>query len=283
MKKILTEERGRTLRPTPCCVALFAALVLTASVVRAGAKPTTIAALPFRDSSPGGKYAPLADGKGDLLAAFLAKSDRLVVVERAALDKVLKEQRLSLTGLVDPKTKAKVGRLLGAKYILSGGLTVVGGKLHINAHLFEVKTTRVALSAKAEGKVNDLFTPARQLAGKLARVIDVKLPEIKESDIDKSPVANLHFMRGLGYYYGKMPDHAIAEFMKALALKRDHARARYWNGRCYFDGKEYEHALIEFERFLKDFPKHDLAGNVRKMRDTCSVELKKGPTAKPAK
>ena len=176
MKKILTEERGRTLRPTPCCVAVFAALVLTASVVRAGAKPTTIAALPFRDSSPGGKYAPLADGMGDLLAAFLAKSDRLVVVERAALDKILKEQRLGLTGLVDPKTKAKVGRLLGAKYIRSGGLTVVDGKLHINAHLFEVETTQVALKAVGrDGKVvatdrqtSVMVDLVEQIAGKAA-------------------------------------------------------------------------------------------------------------------
>jgi len=255
-------------RVVAACVWLFGAYPVQGAE-KGSAPTTTVAALPFTDSSPGGKYGPLADGMGDLLAAFLAKSDRLAVVERAALDKVLKEQRLGLTGLVDPKTKAKIGHLLKAKYILSGGMTVHNGKLLINAHLFEVETTRVALSAKAEGKVDDLFVPAAKLAAELANVLNVKLPEVKPSDIDKAPFANLHFMRGLGYYYGKMPDHAIAEFMKALALKRDHARARYWNARCYFDGGEYEHAKIELERFLKRFPKDPRAGDVEKLLAKC--------------
>ena len=268
---------------TTSAACLYLLLALAACGAGPAAKPTTIAALPFTDSSPAKEYGPLADGMGDLLGAFLSKARGVVVVERAALDKVLKEQRLGLTGLVDLKTKVKIGRLLGAKYILSGGLTVHNGKLLINAHLFEVETTRVALSEKAEGKVDDLFGPATQLARGLAKVLDVKLPEVKPSDIDKSPVANLHFMRGLGYYYGKMPDHAIAEFMKTLAVDPKHDRARYWNAVTYFDLKEYDHAEIELERFLRDFPKHDLADNVRKMRSTCAFELKKGPPVRPTK
>jgi tetratricopeptide (TPR) repeat protein len=176
---------------------------------------------------------------------------------------------------VEDEAKARVGHLLGAKYILTGGVTVFEEKLRINAHLFEVETTRVARSEEAEGKIEDLLKPVSELAGKLGKDLDLKLPELKESEIDKSPEANLCFMRGLGYYYGSMPDHAIAEFMKALALKPDHARARYWNGVCYFDDKEYEHAKIEFDRFLKEFPKHEFAPRVKEMLEVCTTEIQK--------
>ena len=239
----------------------------------------TIAALPFTDSSPEAKYAPLAEAMGDMLVSLLSEAEGVVFVERVALDKVLKEQELSLAGLVEDKTRAKVGRLLGAKYILTGGVTVLDEKLRINAHLFEVETTRVARSEEAEGKVEELLKPVSELAQKLGEDLNLKLPELKESEIDKSPEANLCFMRGLGYYYGNMPDHAIAEFMKALAIKPDHVRARYWNGVCYFDDKEYEHAKIEFDRFLKEFPDHQFAPSVKEMIELCSTEIQKPESA----
>jgi len=238
-----------------------------------------VAALPFRDSSPEEKYAPLAEAMGDMLVSFLSRAEGLVFVERASLDKVLKEQELSLTGLIEEETKAKVGRLLAAQYILSGGVTVLDGKLRINAHLFEVETTRVARSEEAEGEVDDLMKPVSALAQKLGKDLNLELPELDESEIDKWPEANLHFMRGLGYYYGKMSDHAIAEFMKALALKPDHARARYWNGVCYFDDKEYDHAKIEFDRFLEEFPQDEVAPKVKEMLATCAMEIQKPTSA----
>ena len=49
------------------------------------------------------------------------------VVERDQLDKVMSEQRLSLTGIIDESTAAKVGMLLGAKYII---ISKVTGKVY---------------------------------------------------------------------------------------------------------------------------------------------------------
>ncbi len=133
-----------------------------------------------------------------------------------------------------------------------------------------------------EGKVEELLKPVSELAGRLARDLNLELPEIKESEIDRSPEANLYFMRGLGYYYGNMPDHAIAEFMKALALKPDHARARYWNSVCYFDDTEYEHAKIELDRFLKKFPKHEFAPKIEEMLEICASEIQERESARDA-
>ena len=241
-----------------------------------------IAVLPFEHSSKDARYEPLAESMGEMIAAQLAELEELAFVERTELDRVLKEQELTLSGLPEPETKAQVGRLLGARYLLTGGVTVVDKKLKVNAHLFEVETTRVARSESAEGQVEKLLLVVHTVAQKLAKDLDLELPEIKEKEIDKSPVANLHFMRGLGYYYANMPDHAIAEFMKTLALQPDMARARYWNGVCYFDGKEYEHAKIEFDRFLKAFPKHELAPRAKEMLDVCASEIEKAGSADEA-
>jgi curli biogenesis system outer membrane secretion channel CsgG len=44
------------------------------------------------------------------------------IVERDKLALVLKEQGLAATGAIDPATAAKVGRILGVKYIIMGGI-----------------------------------------------------------------------------------------------------------------------------------------------------------------
>lgn len=49
-------------------------------------------------------------------------SDKFSVVERDKLDLIMKEQGLGASGALDPQTAAKVGKVLGVKYILVGGI-----------------------------------------------------------------------------------------------------------------------------------------------------------------
>jgi curli biogenesis system outer membrane secretion channel CsgG len=49
-------------------------------------------------------------------------ANKFSVVERDKLNLVLKEQGLAQTGAVDPATAAKVGKILGVKYIILGGI-----------------------------------------------------------------------------------------------------------------------------------------------------------------
>jgi curli biogenesis system outer membrane secretion channel CsgG len=49
-------------------------------------------------------------------------SSKFSVVERDKLALVLKEQGLATSGAVDPATAAKVGKMLGVKYIILGGI-----------------------------------------------------------------------------------------------------------------------------------------------------------------
>ncbi len=65
-----------------------------------------------------------------------ALSSKFSVLERDKLALILKEQGLAATGAVDPQTAAKVGRLLGVKYILTGGIDK-----------FAINTTRGGIGA----------------------------------------------------------------------------------------------------------------------------------------
>ncbi len=232
-----------------------------------------VAAMPFWCASGDVQYEPLAQSMGDMIAAYLGSAEGLVLVERAELDKVLREQALTLEGLVEEATKAQVGRLLGAKYLLTGSVTVVERQLRIDAHFLEVETTRVASSETAEGQIGELVGVVKMVAEKLAADLDLELPEVREEQIEQSPQAGLHFLRGLGYYYANMLDQAIGEFMRTLTLDVQNSRARYWTAQCYFDLGEWEHAEIEYQRFEKDFPEDPLASVVAQRLKECEAKI----------
>ncbi len=67
-------------------------------------------------------------GKGisDLLVDQLLKTGSYRVIERNALDKVLKEQNFSNSDRADSTTAAKIGRVLGVDAIITGDITQFG-------------------------------------------------------------------------------------------------------------------------------------------------------------
>ncbi len=67
-------------------------------------------------------------GMADMLITELVKSGKYRVIERTALDKVMQEQQLGMTGAVTPQSAAKVGQLLGAEVVIVGAVTEFGHK-----------------------------------------------------------------------------------------------------------------------------------------------------------
>jgi curli biogenesis system outer membrane secretion channel CsgG len=49
-------------------------------------------------------------------------SDKFSIIERDKLNLIMKEQGLATSGALDPQSAAKVGKILGVKYILVGGI-----------------------------------------------------------------------------------------------------------------------------------------------------------------
>ena len=65
----------------------------------------------------------IGEGLTEMLTSELFKTGRLIMVERAALTDIVKEQELGQTGLVRKETVAKVGELLGAQLLITGAVT----------------------------------------------------------------------------------------------------------------------------------------------------------------
>jgi len=83
--------------------------------------------------------------------------------------------------------------------------------------------------------------------------------------IDEKPEVNLHFIRGLGYYYANRHDEAIMEFLNTLFGDEKYVDARYWMARSYLATGEPEHARLELERIVQEYPAHPLTSESRQL------------------
>lgn len=223
--------------------AMLAALaVAVPSLVAAqgGSKPT-VAVLYFNNSAIGAAHEelqPLSKGIADMLIGELAANPGLRVVERDQIEKVLQEQKLSTDGKVDGETAVKVGKLVGAHYMVTGGfVTDRSGRMRFTARVFNTETSLIIFPAAGgpngvvNGKIEDFMELVVQLAAKIND--GAKLPSIPARVGEARKEAAK-----------KVPYEAIALYSKGLAAK---------------DAGNKAEAVTLFRRSLDKFPSFDKA------------------------
>ncbi|MDD5065682.1 MAG: CsgG/HfaB family protein [bacterium] len=70
----------------------------------------------------------LGDGMADMLITAFAQTKKFRIMERSELKKIMEEQELGASGLVTPQTAAKIGKLLGVQYMVTGSVNQYGTK-----------------------------------------------------------------------------------------------------------------------------------------------------------
>ena len=88
-------------------------------------KKIPIVIMDFETRVPG-QGARVGLGASDMLITALVKTKKYKVYERDRLNAIMKEQKLQMSGAVDMSTAVQIGKLVGAKYILTGAVTEFG-------------------------------------------------------------------------------------------------------------------------------------------------------------
>jgi hypothetical protein len=118
------------------------------------------AAVQMGDNLPGGtkvalvsmasSSAQLSEYVINRLEAALVGGRKLVVVDRANLDKVRAEQGFQLSGEVDDDSAKSIGRLLGAGAIVTGSFVNIGDMYSLTIKAINIETATVAVSYPAD-------------------------------------------------------------------------------------------------------------------------------------
>jgi TolB-like protein len=108
---------------------------------------TTIAVVEFADLE--GNVTNFGRFLAEELITRLHETEKFKVIERQLLNQVIKEQKLTLSGIVDPKSAKQLGQVLGVDAIVSGSISDLGRTVRVNARLISTETGEIfAVAAK---------------------------------------------------------------------------------------------------------------------------------------
>lgn len=108
----------------------------------------TIAVIEFVDLK--GNVTDFGRFLSEELITRLHQTKKFKVIERQQLNRIIAEQKLSLTGMVDPASAQKLGRVLGVDSIVFGSISDLVKTLKINARLISAETGEVFDTAAIE-------------------------------------------------------------------------------------------------------------------------------------
>ena len=156
-------------------VFLLGLCFLRATAAFAAEPAPTVAVLYFDYTGKSQELEVLKKGLAQMLISDLSGSDTIRVVERDRLEDVLTELKLQGSGKVDAKSAVKMGKLLGAKYLVLGGYFDLQGALRVDARIIDVETGRVLKSFGANGKPGDFLPVEQQTATALGQWFSTNL------------------------------------------------------------------------------------------------------------
>jgi TolB-like protein len=154
----------------------FVALAAPALAQTSDTRPT-IAVLPFGNGAIEPTWGPLSKGFQDLVLTQLARNTSIRVVERENITKILDEQKLGQSGQLDPATVIRVGKILGARYMITGGYMSQDKDLILTIRAFDTETSEMVYvdgpMTGPSARMMDLVVRAAQNAN-----ANLKLPQL---------------------------------------------------------------------------------------------------------
>ena len=125
----------------------------------------TVAVVPFSNISQDAADDWIGDGIAETVAADLESLGNLVVVGREAVASALGEGAPVST---DTAAAARVGRHVGAHWVVTGGYQHVGQLLRITGQLVDARTGVVASTVIADGTLDEIFALQDRIVAELA-------------------------------------------------------------------------------------------------------------------
>lgn len=140
---------------------------------------STIAVVEFVDLK--GRVTDLGRFLAEKLITRLYQTKKFKVIERQLLNKIVNEQKLSLTGLIDQSTALRLGKLLGVDAIAAGTVTDLGKILDVNARLINTETGEVFGVASVEIAKDEAVLKLMEQGESAANTVPAKQSDQKRS------------------------------------------------------------------------------------------------------
>ena len=210
-------------RPVREAEAAVRAALLVEDSINANTFPeTSIGVAPFQVMASDTALNVLGHGLAALLMTDLAKSRQVQVVDRLRIDAFLREQNLGANGVVDSSTAPRLGRIVGARQIVSGALLApTRGNIRLDGQLGDVATGTVRAVPTSSTSLEAILDAEKALAFAIFDHLGVSLSPAERVAVEQRPTRNLSAL--LSYSRGVQAE-GTGDFLTAQREFRAAAR-----------------------------------------------------------
>ncbi len=170
---------------TPEAKAWAAAALRQEKTAGTPAGKNSVAILYFGNRTGQAANDPLRKGIPLMLITDLSTIKELEVVERVRFQALAEEMNLGASGLVESGTEPRVGKLLGARWIVGGDLTGSETALKADARVLDVPKDAIVGQPSASGDVTDLFNIEKTLLFGLLKELKIEVTPEQEKTLRK--------------------------------------------------------------------------------------------------
>jgi TolB-like protein/class 3 adenylate cyclase len=198
-------------------------------------KPS-VAVLPFQNMSGDPEQEYFAYGIVEEIITALSRFRHLFVIAR--------NSTFTYKGrAVDVK---QVGRELGVRYVLEGGVRKAGDRVRITAQLVDALTGAHLWADRFDGALDDIFGLQDRVTASVVGAIAPKLEQVEINRATRKPTESLdaydYYLRGIAIfdqYTREATDEALQLFYRAIELDPGFASAHGLAAWCYLRRKNY--------------------------------------------
>ena len=134
---------------------------------------------------------------------------------------------------MDPSTVIKLGKIVAAKYMLTGAYITMGNSLVLTMKAFSVETSEIVWTGSVTGKTDNILVLINQLASKATKGLSLPPLSPVQEQAQQAKAERI-----------KLPLQEALKFARALDAK---------------DAGKKDEAVALFNQVLDKFPEYDLA------------------------
>ncbi len=195
-------------------------------VLKAPPSRNTLAVLNFKNQSGQTDLDPLQKGMALMLITDLSQVKEVQVLERVQMQALVEELGLGASGLVAPDSSPRVGKLLGAHWLIGGEILMPQGearRIRVDSNLLDVPLEKTVGNPSAEGEWAELFRLEKVLLFELIKQLRIVVTPEEEARLRIPCSTNTRALMALfkGVDASDRGNYALAAEQYETAVKED--------------------------------------------------------------